>query len=125
MSRRWRYTIAPESPAVVAGRRSSASCRRGVRRTTARTAKKLPPERSREATKSGDLRVPRRSVECLEQCSLEIARLRNRQHFRMIERLRGDRAQRHATSGIRRGVLQHLEKDRLREMEAAARREEQ
>ena len=57
--------------------------------------------------------------------ALDVSCFRNRQHFRMIERLAGDRAQRDAPPGVRRGVLQHLEKERLREMKAAARGEEQ
>src|ERR1017187_7911661 len=61
------------------------------------------------------------SIGGLEQGALEVSRFRNRDDLGMVERLGRDGAQDHASSGRCRGVLEHLEKERLGHMVAAAR----
>src|SRR5687767_8305619 len=91
-------------------RRSKESCRLVVRRISARAVRSAPD----------DLYW---SVEGLEQGSLDVTGFGDREHLRVVERLSAYVAKRDASSRVSCGRLQHLEKEGLREMKAAARRE--
>src|SRR4051812_439961 len=95
-------TIAKGSHVVVVARRSSASCRRGALPTSARA-------------------VRRRSVQRLEQSALDVACLRHRKQFGMIDRLPANFAQHHPSAAVGGRGFEHLEKEWLGKMEGAAR----